>query len=70
LPNWRFGLHAGLIALAAALLATLLEPLLGHTISRLILGNFNLGRSLYHLCPPLDGRFFLWISGRRVGGRD
>src|SRR6478672_5212684 len=27
--NWRFGLHAGLIALAAALLATLLDPLLG-----------------------------------------
>ena len=39
--NWRFGLHAGLIALAAALLATLLDPLLGHGISRLSLGGFN-----------------------------
>jgi len=27
--NWRFGLHAGLIALAAALLAMLLDPMLG-----------------------------------------
>lgn len=36
--NWRFGLHAGLIALAAALLATLLDPLLGHGISRLTFG--------------------------------
>jgi predicted MPP superfamily phosphohydrolase len=36
--NWRFGLHAGLIALAAALLATLLDPLLGHAISRLTFG--------------------------------
>ena len=36
--NWRFGLHAGLIALVAALLATLLDPLLGHGISRLSFG--------------------------------
>jgi predicted MPP superfamily phosphohydrolase len=33
--SWRLGLHAGLIALAALLLATLLDPLLGHGISRL-----------------------------------
>ncbi|MGD0791048.1 MAG: metallophosphoesterase [Terriglobales bacterium] len=44
--QWRFGLHAGLIALAAALLATLLDPLLGHGVSRLSLGSFNLGKSL------------------------
>ena len=44
--NWRFGLHAGLIALAAVLLATLLDPLLGHGISRLSLGGFNLGKML------------------------
>jgi uncharacterized protein len=39
-PNahWRFGLHAGLIALTAVLLATLLDPLLGHGISRLSFG--------------------------------
>jgi hypothetical protein len=45
-PNWRFGLHAGLIALAAALLAALLDPLLGHGISRLSLGDFNFGKML------------------------
>jgi len=44
--NWRFGLHAGLIALAAVLLATLLDPLLGHGISRLSLGSVNLGKAL------------------------
>src|SRR5271166_6383106 len=44
--NWRFGLHAGLIALAAVLLVSLLDPLLGHGISRLSLGNFNLGKML------------------------
>ncbi len=49
--NWRFGLHAGLIALAAALLATLLDPLIGHGISRLSvhsssLGSFNFGKTL------------------------
>src|ERR1700732_647148 len=44
--NWRFGLHAGLIAFAAALLATLLDPLLAHGISKLSFGSFNLGKSL------------------------
>ena len=44
--HWRFGLHAGLIALAAVLLATLLDPLLGHGISRLNFGGLNLGKSL------------------------
>ena len=44
--NWRFGLHALLIALAAALLATLLDPLLGHGISRLSLGSLKIGKSL------------------------
>ena len=44
--NWRFGLHAGLIALAAVLLATLLDPLLGHGISRLGFGSLNLGKTL------------------------
>jgi uncharacterized protein len=42
----RFGLHVGLIALAAVLLATLLDPLLGHSISRLSLGAFHLGKTL------------------------
>jgi hypothetical protein len=44
--NWRFGLHAGLIALASALLVTMLDPLFGHGISRFSLGGLNLGKSL------------------------
>jgi predicted MPP superfamily phosphohydrolase len=44
--NWRFALHAGLVAVAALLLATLLDPLLGHAVSRVDLGGFNLGKSL------------------------
>jgi uncharacterized protein len=43
--RWRFGLHTILIALGAALLATLLDPLLGHVISRLSLGSSNLGKT-------------------------
>jgi uncharacterized protein len=42
----RFGLHVGLITLAAVLLATLLDPLLGRVISRLNLGDFHLGKTL------------------------
>jgi len=36
--QWRFGLHAALIALAAALLATVLDPLLatGSRVSALV----------------------------------
>jgi hypothetical protein len=69
--NWRFGLHAGLIALAAALLATLLDPLLGHGVSRLIqLGQFQPRQSVHDVCPPVAGRFVLWIPGGRIGGSD
>ena len=42
----RFGLHVGLIALAAVLLATLLDPLLGRGISRLNIGTLHLGKTL------------------------
>ena len=42
----RFGLHVGLIALAAVLLATLLDPLLGRGLSRLNVGEFHLGKIL------------------------
>jgi predicted MPP superfamily phosphohydrolase len=42
----RLSLHVGLIALAAVLLATLLDPLLGHGISRLNVGTFHLGKTL------------------------
>ena len=66
--SWRFGLHAGLIALAAALLATLLEPLLGHTISRLTLGNFNLGRSLTTFARLwMVASFFGFLAVESVG---
>jgi uncharacterized protein len=36
--QWRFGLHAGLIALAIALFTAFLDPLLGHTVSRASFG--------------------------------
>jgi hypothetical protein len=36
--HWRFGLHAGLIALAVALFAAFLDPLLGHAVSRASFG--------------------------------
>jgi uncharacterized protein len=42
----RFGLHIGLIALATVLLATLLDPMLGRSISRLNVGAFHLGKTL------------------------
>lgn len=46
--NWRFGLHAGLIALSLTLLATLLDPLLGHGVSHALdgvsLDRFSLGK--------------------------
>jgi predicted MPP superfamily phosphohydrolase len=53
--NWSLGLHAALIALAAVLLATLLDPLIGHVISRSVAslnlgsvssGSWNVGRTL------------------------
>jgi hypothetical protein len=53
--NWSLGLHAALIALAAVLLATLLDPLIGHVISRSVaslnlgsvsFGSWNVGRTL------------------------
>ena len=36
--HWRFGLHAGLIALAVTLFAAFLDPLLGHAVSRASFG--------------------------------
>ncbi|HEY6303435.1 MAG TPA: metallophosphoesterase [Terriglobales bacterium] len=66
--NWRFGLHAVLIALAAALLATLLNPLLGHGISRLTLGDFNLGKMLTTLSRLwLVASFFGFLAVESVG---
>jgi predicted MPP superfamily phosphohydrolase len=66
--NWRFGLHAGLIALAAALLATMLDPLLGHGISRLSLGSLNLGKSLTTVARLwMVASFFGFLAVESVG---
>jgi predicted MPP superfamily phosphohydrolase len=71
--NWRFGLHAGLIVLAAVMLATLLDPLLGHGISRLrvnssSLGSFNLGKSFTTFARLwLVASFFGFLAVESVG---
>jgi len=66
--NWRFGLHAALIALAAGLLATLLDPLLGHGISRLSFGSFNFGKSLATFFRLwLIASFFGFLAVESVG---
>ncbi len=65
---WRFGLHAVLIALAAALLATLLDPLLGHGISRLTFGSFNIGKTLSTVVRLwLGASFFGFLAVESVG---
>jgi uncharacterized protein len=71
--NWRFGLHAGLVALAAALLATLLDPLLGNGISRLSIhssnfGTFNFGKTLSTFSRLwLVASFFGFLAVESVG---
>src|SRR5271170_719120 len=66
--NWRFGLHAALIALAATLLATLLDPLLGHAISRLSLGSLRLGKTLSTVARLwLVASFFGFLAIESVG---
>lgn len=66
--HWRFGLHAGLIVLAAALLATVLDPLLGHGVSRLTLGSFNLGKSFTTFARLwLVASFFGFLAVESVG---
>ncbi|MGD0507817.1 MAG: metallophosphoesterase [Terriglobales bacterium] len=66
--NWRFGLHALLIVLAAALLATLLDPLLGHMLSRLSFGSFNLGKTLSTVARLwLVASFFGFLAVESVG---
>jgi uncharacterized protein len=67
-PGWRFGFDAALIALAAALLATLLDPLLGHGISRFSLGSFNLGKSFTTFARLwLVASFFGFLAVESVG---
>jgi len=71
--NWRFGLHAVLIALAAALLVTILDPLLGHWISRhspdsFSFGGLNLGKSLVTISRLwLVASFFGFLAVESVG---
>src|ERR1700732_2113989 len=66
--NWRFGLHAALFALAAALLATLLDPLLGHAISRLNFGSLNLGKTLTTVARLwMVASFFGFLAVESVG---
>ena len=62
-PNWRLGLHAGLIVLAIALVAALLDPLLGRAVSRL-----SFGKSLITFSSLwLIASFFGLIAVQSVG---
>jgi len=66
--NSRFGLHAVLIALAGALLATVLYPLFGHGMSRLSVGSFNLGKTLATFSRLwLFASFFGFLAVESVG---
>src|SRR6266478_7142709 len=66
--NWRFGLHAVLTALATALLATLLDPLLGHAISRLSFAAFKFGKSFTTFARLwLVASFFGFLAIESVG---
>jgi predicted MPP superfamily phosphohydrolase len=71
--SWRFGLHAGLIALSVVLLVTLLDPLIGHGISRVSvsgssLGSFDLGKSLTTFARLwLVASFFGFLAIESVG---
>jgi hypothetical protein len=67
-PNWRFGLHAGLIALAAALLASLLDSMLGHAVSHLSLGTFSFGKAFITFTRIwLVASFFGFLAIEAVG---
>jgi len=76
--QWRFGLRAGLIAVAATLAATLLDPLLARVLSRLGLGDMRFGGlSLSSLNPGntlttfsrlwLIASFFAFLAVKSVG---
>jgi uncharacterized protein len=61
--QWRFGLHAGLIALAIAVFAALLDPLLGHSVSQ-----FGLGKDLVTFTRLwVIASFFAFIAVESVG---
>ncbi len=65
----RIGFHAALIALAAAMLAAMLDPLLGHAVTRTNIGSFSLGKSLATFARIwLMASFFAFIAVQVVGG--
>ena len=69
--SWRFGLHAGLVLVVAALLATLLDPLLGRGITRLSLGSFHLGKTMTTLARLwLVASFFGFLAVESVGAME
>ena len=69
--GWRFGLHAGLILVAAALLATLLDPLLGRGTTHLSLGSFHLGKTMTTLARLwLVASFFGFLAVESVGAME
>jgi uncharacterized protein len=64
----RLGLHLGLLALAAALLAAMLDPLLGHAVTRASLGSFSFGKSFATFTRIwLIASFFAFIAVQVVG---
>ena len=66
--SWRLGLHAGLIAIAAAILATMLGPLLGGGVSRIGFGGVNIGKSLATFARLwLVASFFGFLAVESVG---
>jgi len=61
-------MHTGLIALAAALLAAFLDPLLGHRISGLGLGSLNFGKTLITFARLwMVASFFGFLAIESVG---
>ena len=63
-PHWRNGLHIALIGLAVALVAAMLNPLLGRAISRL-----HFGRQLITVSSIwLMTSFFALLAVQAVGG--
>jgi predicted MPP superfamily phosphohydrolase len=62
--RWRFGLRAGLIALAAVLVATLIDPLVVRGAARLGLGGVRFGRLTLSSLTPGNTLFTfsrLWV---------
>ena len=66
--SWRLGFHAGLIAIATALLGTMLGPLLGVGVSRIGFGGVNIGKSLATFARLwLVASFFGFLAVESVG---